>query len=46
MEPSMSRTGNGWDHAGAERCFHTFTTDWVYLENVETHEQAQREVLA
>lgn len=46
IEPSMSRKGNGWDNAVAERFCHTFKTAWVYLENFDTHEQAQMEVFA
>jgi putative transposase len=41
IEPSMSRKGNGWDNAVAESFFHTLKTELVYLEDFETHEQAQ-----
>jgi putative transposase len=44
IEPSMSRKGNCWDNAVAESFFHTLKTELVYLENFDTHEQAQMEV--
>jgi putative transposase len=40
----MSRTGNCGDNAVAESCFHTLTTAVIYLEDCETHEQAQTAV--
>jgi transposase InsO family protein len=27
----MSRKGNGWDNAVAERFFHALKTEWIYL---------------
>jgi putative transposase len=41
IQPSMSRKGNCWDNAVAESFFHTLKTDLIYLEDFETHEQAQ-----
>ena len=41
MQASMSRQGNCWDHAVAESFFHTLKTELSYLEEFETHEQAQ-----
>jgi transposase InsO family protein len=41
MQASMSRQGNCWDNAVAESFFHTLKTDLSYLEDFETHEQAQ-----
>jgi putative transposase len=41
MQPRMSRKGNCWDNAVAESCFHTLKTELMYLEDVDTHEQAQ-----
>ena len=41
IEPSMSRKGNCWDNAVAESFFHTLKTELVYLEDFDTHEQAQ-----
>ena len=46
MPPSMSRKGNCWDNAVAERFFHTLKTELIYLEDFETHEQAQTGVFA
>jgi transposase InsO family protein len=46
MEPRRSRKGHGWDHAVAERCFHTLKTACISLEDCETHEQAQTAVFA
>jgi transposase InsO family protein len=44
MQPSMSRKGNCWDNAVAESFFHTLKTELVYLEDFNTHEQAQTAV--
>jgi putative transposase len=44
MQPSMSRTGNCWDNAVAESFFHTLKTELVYMEDFNTHEQAQTAV--
>ena len=44
MQPSMSRKGNCWENAVAESFFHTLKTELIYLENFETHEQAQTAV--
>jgi len=44
IQPSMSRKGNGWDNAVAESFFHTLKTEWIYLEDFDTHEQAQMAV--
>jgi putative transposase len=44
IEPSMSRTGNCWDNAVAESFFHTLKTALIYLEEYDTHEQAQTAV--
>jgi putative transposase len=41
MQPSMSRKGNCWDNAVAESFFHTLQTELIYLEDFDTHEQAQ-----
>jgi putative transposase len=41
IQPSMSRKGNCWDNAVAESFFHTLKTELIYLEDYETHEQAQ-----
>ena len=41
IEPSMSRKGNCWDNAVAESFFHTLKTELIYLEDFDTHEQAQ-----
>jgi transposase InsO family protein len=37
----MSRKGNCWDNAVAERFFRTLKTELISLEKFETHEQAQ-----
>ena len=37
----MSRKGNCWDNAVAESFFHTLKTELIYLEDFDTHEQAQ-----
>jgi transposase InsO family protein len=44
MQPSMSRKGNCWDNAVAESFFHTLKTELIYLEDFDTHEQAQTAV--
>jgi transposase InsO family protein len=44
IEPSMSRKGNCWDNAVAESFFHTLKTELIYLEDFNTHEQAQTAV--
>jgi putative transposase len=44
IEPSMSRKGNCWDNAVAESFFHTLKTELIYLEDYDTHEQAQTAV--
>jgi putative transposase len=44
IQPSMSRKGNCWDNAVAESFFHTLKTALVYLEDFDTHEQAQTTV--
>jgi transposase InsO family protein len=46
IQPSMSRKGNRWDNAVAESFFHTLKTELMYLENFDTHEQAQTAVFA
>lgn len=44
MQSSMSRKGNCWDNAVAESFFHTLKTELIYLEDFDTHEQAQTAV--
>ena len=44
IQPSMSRKGNCWDNAVAESFFHTLKTELVYMENLNTHEQARTAV--
>ena len=44
IQPSMSRKGNCWDNAVAESFFHTLKTELIYLEDFDTHEQAQMAV--
>jgi transposase InsO family protein len=44
IHPSMSRKGNCWDNAVAESFFHTLKTALVYVEDFNTHEQAQTAV--
>jgi transposase InsO family protein len=44
IQPSMSRKGNCWDNAVAESFFHTLKTELIYLEDFETHEDAQTAV--
>jgi putative transposase len=41
MQPSMSRKGNCGDNAVAESFFHTLKTELIYLEDFDTHAQAQ-----
>jgi len=45
IQPSMSRTGNCWDNAVAASFFHTLKTELIYLEDFDTHEQAQTRCL-
>ena len=40
----MSRQGNWWDNAVAERFFHTVKTAWISLEDYDTPEAAQTAV--
>jgi len=40
----MSRKGNCWDNAVAERFFHPLKTAWISLEDYATHEAAQTAV--
>jgi putative transposase len=44
IQPSMSRKGNCWDNAVAESFFHTLKTELIYVEDYDTHEQAQTAV--
>jgi transposase InsO family protein len=44
IEPSMSRKGNCWDNAVAESFFHTLKTELTYLEEYDTHADAQTAV--
>jgi putative transposase len=44
IAPSMSRKGNCWDNAVAESFFHTLKTELIYVEDYDTHEQAQTAV--
>jgi transposase InsO family protein len=44
IQPSMSRKGNCWDNAVAESFLHTLKTALIYLEDFDTHEQAQMAV--
>jgi transposase InsO family protein len=37
----MSRKGNGWDNAVAERCFRILKTELIYLAEFKMHEQPQ-----
>lgn len=41
---SMSRKGNCWDNAVAERFFHTLKTEWVKEQHYLTREQARRSI--
>ena len=45
-EPSMSRQGTCGDNAVAESFCHLLKTDLIYLEEHDTHEQAQTAVFA
>src|SRR4029453_13029689 len=40
----VKRQGHCWDNAGAESFFHTLKTELVYLEEFDTHEDAQTAV--
>ena len=44
IQPSMSRKGNCWDNAVAESFFHTLKPELIYVEDYDTHEQAQTAV--
>jgi putative transposase len=44
-QPRMSRKGTCWDNAVAESFFPTLKTELSYLEDFDTHEQAQTAVL-
>jgi putative transposase len=44
IQPSMSRKGSCWDNAVAESFFHTLKTELIYLEEFDTHAQAQTAV--
>jgi transposase InsO family protein len=44
LQPSVSRKGNCWDHAVAERFFHTLKTVLSYLEDFGTRGHAQTAV--
>jgi transposase InsO family protein len=44
IQPSMSRKGNCWDNAVVESFFPTVKTELIYLEDFDTHEQAQMAV--
>jgi len=44
IQASMSRKGNCWDNAVAESFFRTLKTELIYLEDFDTHEQAQMAV--
>ena len=44
IQPSMSRKGDCWDNAVAESFFHTLKSECVYLEDLQTREQAQQTV--
>ena len=44
IQASMSRKGNCWDNAVAESFFHTLKIELTYMEDVDTHEQAQTAV--
>jgi putative transposase len=45
-QPRMSRKGNGWANVVAESFLHTVKTALMYLEDCDTHEQAQTAVCA
>jgi putative transposase len=40
----MSRKGHCWDNAVAESFVHTLKTELIYLEDFDTHAQAQTAV--
>ena len=44
IQASMSRKGNCWDNAVAESFFHTLKIELTYMEDFDTHEQAQTAV--
>ena len=44
MQPSMSRQGNCWDNAVAERFFHPVKIALISTEDFDTHEQTQTAV--
>jgi putative transposase len=46
IQPSMSRQGNCWDNAVAERVLHTLKTALLYLEDFDTHAPTQTAVFA
>jgi transposase InsO family protein len=46
VQSSMSRKGNCWDNAVAERVFHPLKTELISLEDFATHEHAQTAVFA
>ena len=46
LEPRMSRKGHWWDHAVAERFFHTLKAALIYMEDDDTPEAAQTAVFA
>ncbi len=43
IQPTMSRQGDCWDNTVAESFFRTLKTECVYLEDIETREQAQQD---
>ncbi|MEO7859710.1 MAG: IS3 family transposase [Nitrospirales bacterium] len=44
ITPSMSRTGNGWDHACVERVFGTLTRELVYHQHYATRDEATQDI--
>src|SRR5262249_20703433 len=44
IQHTISRKGKRWDNAVAESFFHTLKTELIYLEDFDTHEQAQTAV--
>lgn len=46
MTPSMSRKGNGYDHAVAERFFSTLKNELVHHQRYHTRDEASREIFA
>jgi len=42
---SMSRKGNCWDNAVAERFFRSLKTERVYFKNYQTREHARRDIV-